>query len=808
LNQDALMSLSSEQLLRSPLFAAYENPIWVSQGGQGFVYKVREKASGEPRALKLARLSDSLDDQRWRREAEALRRLNHPSIVRLYDSGAYENWRWLVLEWVDGGELGAAVQERLRDAGKVDLAWTLQLFCDLAEALCEAHRQGVLHRDLKPGNILLRISENEPDRALLADFGLARFLNSSSSAESLTRTGESLGTLGFMSPEQVDAKGDFGPMTEATDVWGLGATLYFALTSHAPFEAPTTLEVMVAILTRPAQAPSELTPIPRWLNSLILSSLQKPPQLRPTMKDFARQLQAGSSELEAPSPASPRQAALRWTLLGMPLLLAGLLLAWLLIREPPRLIGALDAQRWSRRSSERLRGRLNRGGLACQINGRSIVSDSEGRFETDLPLVPGENRFVLLCAGQSLAELVIESDREPPSLEVNGAPVSSERLEWRADSEGYVRAQLRDRSPLSVTVLDAAVPLSDSGELHFLVPEAAQPRSIELIARDAAGNESRWESLLWSRRAQEFQNKDLAKSWGFSRFKDRLRSAALEALLDLSTWQAASSDVKEQLSLDLATRLKGFQGLGLESFDCADQKNEMLVFRHQKTGLRFILIPGALVEESYYSDPLGGMESEFLSLLSEDPNLLILRSLLTMNRIPSFEGDLLESLKSDRSLGPSLSQIGARREDRLAAAEDAMSVLWAFPNTSNSGLAAELREWLERRRAKLKSVEKRQIWRYVEPFLISDSELTIRDWKLVMGPAESRDSAPGLLENPKARDETPVLLTLPASKKWLNALEMRLPTISEWQTRLPSRLQVSLLLWRGARERKPLRLRQ
>jgi serine/threonine protein kinase len=133
------MTPSADELLRTPLFSNFEDAVLVSQGGQGRVYKVRDKRSAEPRALKLFQLQDRIDDRRWRRELEALLRLSHASIVQLYDSGSFENWRWLVLDWVDGGDLGAAVQARLRLNEAPDLNWTLRIFSELATALCEAH---------------------------------------------------------------------------------------------------------------------------------------------------------------------------------------------------------------------------------------------------------------------------------------------------------------------------------------------------------------------------------------------------------------------------------------------------------------------------------------------------------------------------------------------------------------------------------------------------------------------------------------------------------------------------------------------
>jgi hypothetical protein len=626
-------------------------------------------------------------------------------------------------------------------------------------------------------------------KALLADFGLARFLGASSSAESLTQTGESLGTLGFMSPEQVEAKGDFGPMTEASDVWGLGATLFFSLTGHAPFEGSTPLEVMAAITMRPPPALQDLgLTAPRSLEELLAETLKKDPRSRPSMTALAQRLEKereavlgiGSS---AKNPGSPQRKALA---LALALLLAILIVvpAWL-VPPAPRLILPIELPLWSRRSTERLRGRLNRGGLTLQIAGTMIQADREGRFEGELPLIPGENKLRLQCEGEVLGEWQIQCDREPPELEIFGQSLRDSSKEWRADSDGYLSGRLEDAAPVTLRVLGKDVPVNGKGEFRCPVPNSGQPRSLELEAEDAAGNSQRWDLLVWSARAQELHDSGLALSRGLDRFSRRFAGVDVQALRDLESWSASSREAKNSTIEAISKKLPEFKSLGLEEFSCGAEKNELLVFRHEKTGLRFILIPGSLVEEAYYADPLAGMERAFLELVESNVDFLIMRSLLGLLTRPGYDGDILESIKNDRNLGAGLTSLGTGFEDRMLIADYVLSSPQASKGEANGQRMMDFQDWRKRRLEKLSAVEKRQVWRYVEPFLIADCEITIRDWRRSMGRPENYDEALRMLAGNQfiayPRDETPVFANLALARQWLSEAGLRLPDHSEWR---------------------------
>jgi tetratricopeptide (TPR) repeat protein len=193
----------------------------VARGGMGVVYRVRD-SQGQVRALKLLQGAGEGQRKRFQREIEALRRLRHPGIVPIRAAGEHAGQPYLVMDLVEG----TSMQQRIELRGPLPIQVAVELIAELADALAHAHAQGVLHRDLKPDNVLL----TPGGVPLLTDFGLARELDGAQTR--LTRTGTFLGTPGYWPPEQ--ARGDLAAVDARSDVYGLGATLYAALTGQAP----------------------------------------------------------------------------------------------------------------------------------------------------------------------------------------------------------------------------------------------------------------------------------------------------------------------------------------------------------------------------------------------------------------------------------------------------------------------------------------------------------------------------------------------------------------------------------------------
>ncbi len=214
-------------------------PVRLGIGGLGVVYLGRETKPARPVAIKFLHtgydLSES-DRQRFAREAEAAARVSHPNIVQVIKYGTVAGRQYCVMEFVQGGTLADQVND-----GPIDPPKAARWICTLARAMAYAHSRGVFHRDLKPANILAKPDRDGAVSLKIADFGLARMVD----APDLTGSGALLGTPGYMAPEQV--KGQSDKIDARTDVYGLGATLYYLLAGQRPFADESGLALLQSI---------------------------------------------------------------------------------------------------------------------------------------------------------------------------------------------------------------------------------------------------------------------------------------------------------------------------------------------------------------------------------------------------------------------------------------------------------------------------------------------------------------------------------------------------------------------------------
>ena len=263
----------------------------LGRGGAGAVYQARDLRLDRDVAIKFLRQSEDRWHERFQREAQALALLDHPGLCRIYEIGEVAGQPFLVMQLLRG--------QTLNDAG-LDQRECLMVIRDVARTLHDVHRAGLIHRDLKPGNIMIcRDGEGKPQPIVL-DFGLARLQDKSG----LTMTGEILGTPGFMSPEQ--ARGETG-VSDLTDVYGLGATLYDALAGKPPYEGGTWESVLQALLNSEPVRPSLLVPsLPREVEIIIMTCLAREPHRRyqgvqALAEDLDRYLDGRLIKAQAPS---------------------------------------------------------------------------------------------------------------------------------------------------------------------------------------------------------------------------------------------------------------------------------------------------------------------------------------------------------------------------------------------------------------------------------------------------------------------------------------------------------------------------
>jgi len=246
----------------------YQNIEFVGEGGMGTVYRAVDPRLGRTIAIKLLKGDDP---ELWRRflaEARAQARIEHEHVCRVYDAGQANGEPYIAMQYIEGEPLS-------RIASRLTLEQCVKIIGEVAKAVHEAHRLGMIHRDIKPGNVLLEVHDDGSHKPYIMDFGLVREVEDKGE----TRTGAVLGTPAFMPPEQ--AKGDVRAMDRRSDVYSLGATLYDALAGRPPFvaEHPWKLLMMVAYEEAPTLG-SVKKGVPPELETIVMKCLERDPVRR------------------------------------------------------------------------------------------------------------------------------------------------------------------------------------------------------------------------------------------------------------------------------------------------------------------------------------------------------------------------------------------------------------------------------------------------------------------------------------------------------------------------------------------------
>jgi ABC-type oligopeptide transport system substrate-binding subunit/serine/threonine protein kinase len=265
----------------------------LGRGGMGAVYRATDTLTGALVAVKTLDSNVVTRDpellERFAREGEALRQLNHPNIVRMIAAVEEEGQRYLVMEYVEGGSL----RDVLEKEGRLSVTRAVEIALDLADALTRAHRLGILHRDLKPENVLLA-RDGTPR---LADFGLAHLPTGSR----LTQSGILMGTIDYVSPEACDGEAT----DERSDIWSFGVMLFEMLAGRVPFTGDALIAKLNAILTQPVPGLGQLVPgTPGELADVVYRMLEKDPAQRiPSVRQVAAELEAVLRGWKTPTPA-------------------------------------------------------------------------------------------------------------------------------------------------------------------------------------------------------------------------------------------------------------------------------------------------------------------------------------------------------------------------------------------------------------------------------------------------------------------------------------------------------------------------
>src|SRR5918998_119122 len=275
----------------------------LGSGGMANVYLAEDEDLGRRVAIKILNdryASDDTFNERFRREAKSAAALSHPNIVSIYDRGEADGRPYIAMEVIEGRSLKELVVAR----GPLPIGQAVAYAKQVLGALRFAHRHGIIHRDIKPHNILL----GNENRLKVTDFGIAR-----AGASQMTEVGSIMGTAQYLSPEQ--ARG--APVTAASDLYSVGIVRYEMLTGKTPFNGETPIEIAMKHLNEVPRAPSELrSEIPPELDQIVLRALAKDPHER---YQAAEELTADLNRFEAGLPVAPETStAATAVLAGLP----------------------------------------------------------------------------------------------------------------------------------------------------------------------------------------------------------------------------------------------------------------------------------------------------------------------------------------------------------------------------------------------------------------------------------------------------------------------------------------------------------
>src|SRR5947209_9085541 len=263
----------SEGLGPGSIFAGCRLEGIAGRGGMGVVFRATQLALQRPVALKAIAPELAADEayrERFQRESHLAASIDHPNVIPVYEAGERDGTLYLIMRWVDGTDL----RMLLSTSGRIAPARAIRLLRPVATALAAAHRRGLVHRDVKPANVLIARSDEEyEDQIYLTDFGIA----SRTDGESLTRTGMFVGTVDYTAPERIEGgKGD-----ASSDIYSFGCMLFEAVTGHVPFDRPSEISKIFAHVNDPVpSARSEVHELPQALDTIIARAMSKDPSAR------------------------------------------------------------------------------------------------------------------------------------------------------------------------------------------------------------------------------------------------------------------------------------------------------------------------------------------------------------------------------------------------------------------------------------------------------------------------------------------------------------------------------------------------
>ena len=577
----------------------YEIVRELNRGANGVIALARHRELGNEVALKIL-ISERPNEEellRFEREARVLARIQHPNIVRGLDFSRNKGTPYFAMDFIHGRDLQTIVDESLKLQGEPPpREWILKIFADLARALAHCHSLGVIHRDLKPANVLV---EDGTERPVLVDFGLMKRdpveAQRDGDTGDLSKTGDLLGTPAFMSPEQIDYKGRFGPVCETSDVWGLVASMAFCLTGRLPVPGTNAVEVMKRIVREPVPRLSQYgQDVPVWLDELVAECLDRSPDRRPTMTELAGRLSnpptdalslstSASAERSRPRRSAPGRD-LRLVAMFAVVVMATLTIAVVAAMKglgggPPVTLTSYEGPEAAVATPEvRISGRVSRIPARVTIGRMTIQCVDEADWTHELTLADeGENVVRILIEGDGTEPTVVEKtivlDRRVPLVELDGGGeliVLPERP--------VLTGLLRDATPREIQVGERRVETRPDGRFAIEIPDKDSWQTLEVTGRDEAGNVAKRAALVITPKALRL----VRTTW---------------LLEDAGRWRTTPAPLQDAV-IALVDQALGprFEHLETIVAKCVTNSNRIAAFRNTGTGLIFHLVPGGTME--------------------------------------------------------------------------------------------------------------------------------------------------------------------------------------------------------------------
>ncbi len=586
----------------------------VGHGGMGGVYRAADEQTGRTVAVKVLESPEREAASRFRREANVLASLHHDAIVQSFAHQAEGAAPWIAMEWLAGEDLGV----RLRREG-MDVSAALAMVRRAADAVGAAHAVGVVHRDLKPGNLFL--VDGDPRKVKLIDFGIARLRTGVSDLTAgATQAGAFLGTVGYLAPEQARGEPTVGP---ASDVFSLGVVLYHCLTGHRPFHGANPTAVLAKILFEdPPPAREHRPDLSPALDALLARCLAKAPSQRPPDgRALAREIDQLTDEGHAPSSvtATPSlgagEARFVTVVVAAPPPLAGSSLSQvetvLLQRRTPVALEEL-AERFGAHLE-----RLADGVVVAAMQVESSATDQATRAA----------RFALALAGHWPGLVAMSSGR---AEWVGQLPVGA------AIDRAMALAQARSREParpgtvrideVTASLLDLRFDVGGAAPIFVLVGERATPAQARtLLGRElpCVGRSAELAALqgLCARSAEESVAQAILLVGSAGVGKSRVRYELVRALVDTEVWVARTDPLSQGSAYGVVAELVR-RAVGMAVGDAPDTRWNALQARLARR------LPAREVDRvatflgEVSSTPRPGQPSVELAAARSDPALL------------------------------------------------------------------------------------------------------------------------------------------------------------------------------------------